>query len=226
MRTMKSSFATLALLASVAGIALPTAASATTTLSNMANGGSIGTFGAGASPTYGQVFQAPITGKLSSFTLYLNGGVGALFGGVGTWNGGLGFATGSGSPSNLFQSADVAATAAGAYTFSPNMAVTAGQNYVAYLSTIGVAGASGGTTMQLGTQTAGLGSFVWNNSGDPRNNGQWDYFANFGTARFEAAFTSAIPEPSTWALMIVGFGAIGASMRSARSRSKVTFASA
>jgi hypothetical protein len=32
--------------------------------------------------------------------------------------------------------------------------------------------------------------------------------------------SSAVPEPSTWAMMLLGFGAIGASMR--RSRFSVT----
>lgn len=36
------------------------------------------------------------------------------------------------------------------------------------------------------------------------------------------AFSSAVPEPSTWALLILGFGAIGATMR--RRRSQFTFA--
>lgn len=34
---------------------------------------------------------------------------------------------------------------------------------------------------------------------------------------------SAVPEPSTWALMLIGFGAVGGAMRSAKRKRKVTF---
>jgi hypothetical protein len=34
---------------------------------------------------------------------------------------------------------------------------------------------------------------------------------------------SAVPEPATWAMMLVGFGAIGAAARSRRRPAKVTF---
>lgn len=33
---------------------------------------------------------------------------------------------------------------------------------------------------------------------------------------------SAVPEPSTWAIMLLGFGFVGAAMRSAKSRQKLT----
>ncbi|MGX7953623.1 PEPxxWA-CTERM sorting domain-containing protein [Tsuneonella sp. HG249] len=36
------------------------------------------------------------------------------------------------------------------------------------------------------------------------------------------ATTSAVPEPATWALMLLGFGLIGGAMRSARQRQKLT----
>ncbi len=42
-----------------------------------------------------------------------------------------------------------------------------------------------------------------------------------GTLAFTAAATPAVPEPATWALMLMGFGAVGYSMRR---RSKVRFA--
>ena len=52
-------------------------------------------------------------------------------------------------------------------------------------------------------------------NGISRGNGSYA-----GTIAFAAA--SAVPEPATWAFMIVGFGAVGASMRSARRKQKVT----
>ena len=74
-------------------------------LDNTPPSGSISSFGTPDTLTYGEVFTAPITGTLTSFTLWLNGGVGALEGAVGTWNGTSTFGTGFGSPATLFTSA-------------------------------------------------------------------------------------------------------------------------
>jgi len=38
--------------------------------------------------------------------------------------------------------------------------------------------------------------------------------------------TPAVPEPATWAMMLLGFGAIGYSMRSARRKTKLRYAAA
>ena len=211
------------LLAASALLALP--ASAATTISSTPNGSNIGTFGAGGgSTTYGQTFTAPITGTLTNFTLWLNGGVGALFGGVGSWNGGSSYADGHGSPTSLYQSATVSSTAAGAYSFSPNVHVVAGQNYVAYLSVFGVAGANSSTTMPLATPGAGVNYFVWNNVDDPRGDASWNYFSNFGSAQFSASFTAGgVPEPATWAMLIIGFGMVGGALRTRR-KAAVAFA--
>ena len=182
------------------------------TISNTTNGGSIAAFGWPDSQTYGQVFTAPVTGTLTSFTLSLNGGVGELFGGVGTWNGTASYNGGFGSPTNLYQSANVASTGAQSFTFSPNVAVVAGQQYVAYLSTFGTS-ANTTTSMPMANSAANIDYFVWNNTSDPRGNASWNYFGNFGNASFSATFAGGVPEPATWALMILGFGAVGAAMR-------------
>lgn len=204
------------LLAATAMLALP--AQAATTIQATPTGALIGGFGInGASTTYGQTFTAPITGTLTNFTLWLSGGVGALFGGVGSWNGGNSYAEGNGSPTNLYQSADVASTAAGAYSFSPNVHVVAGQNYVAYLSVFGVAGANAYTTMPLATPGAGVNYFVWNNDDDPRGDASWNYFFDAGAAQFSATFAAGgVPEPATWAMLILGFGMVGGALRARR----------
>ncbi|WEK44270.1 MAG: PEPxxWA-CTERM sorting domain-containing protein [Candidatus Sphingomonas colombiensis] len=212
------------LLAAVAAGGLIAGSATAQTISNAPTDGSISAFGVPNTLTYGQVFTAPVTGTLSSFTLSLNGGVGALFGGVGTWNGGSSFAFGYGSPTNLYQSANVASSGAQAFTFTPNVAVVAGQQYVAYISAFGVAGASGTTSMPGGTSAPGIDYFVWNNTSDARGNTSWNYFGDLGNALFSATFNGGVPEPATWALMILGFGAIGGALRRKRITSNVRFA--
>lgn len=97
--------------------------------------------------TFGQVFTAPITGALSSFTLSLKGGVGSLYGGVGTWDN-----ANRKSPANLYQSSSVLSPGPAfidipvsapfdepntPFTFYPSVSVIAGQQYIAYLSVFG-----------------------------------------------------------------------------------------
>lgn len=187
---------------------------ASTTIANADSGADVASFGRPDSQTYGQVFRAPVSGVLSSFTFWLNGTVEGVSGGVGTWNDAdLSYNTGNGSPTNLFLSSPF--TASGATSVSPGIGVTAGQLYVAYLTVFGNAGPSGTVSFDRGTPNADLGYFVWNNGTNPVGNSSWNYFSNLGNARFSATFNAqaAVPEPSTWALMILGFGLMGYGLR-------------
>jgi hypothetical protein len=163
---------------------------------------SVSTFGLPDSQTYGEVFTAPITGKLTLFSLWLEGGVGSLEGAVGTWNGGASYALGWGSPIALYVSAPVASTGTQQFTFSPNINVVAGQQYVAFLSVFGDAGAGGTTAMPLSSSSVtGIDYFVWNNSTTPYGNPSWNYFFDAGNAEFQANFT-ATPEPGAVLLTV------------------------
>lgn len=73
--------------------------------------------------------------------------------------------------------------------------------------TTGTAGVQYGATSRVGGGTALYGT----------------QFTNTAFVAFEAS-VPAVPEPATWALMIVGFGAIGAAMRRAGVRTQVAFA--
>lgn len=59
------------------------------------------------------------------------------------------------------------------------------------------------------------------NAVDP-NNGSSTYFSNTGL--LSRAVGSAVPEPATWGLMLIGFGAIGLAIRRARRSGKVAHA--
>ena len=177
-------------------------------------------FGVPDSQTFGEIFTAPVTGKLTSFTLYLNGGVGSLEGAVGTWNG-------TGSPTTLYKSAAQVSSGAQAFTFSPGVDVTAGQKYVAFLSVYGDPNASGYTSMPLTiTQTKDLGFFTLNNTtfggGSPYGNPAWTSIYIGASAEFTGTFVAKVPEPATWAMMLVGFGGLGSAMRSRRKLAATT----
>ena len=187
-----------------------TVKAAIVSLDNSPANGSISPFGVPDSQTYGQVFTAPVTGTLTSFTLWLDGGVGQLQGGVGNWNAPTGnFGFGFGPTSSLYMSAPVPSASAGAYTFTPNVAVVANQRYVAFLTVTG-GGANGTTSMQTtSTNFTWIDYFVWNNFGDVGGSnlfdGSWNYFADFGDARFAATFdTAGTPIPAAWLLMLTG----------------------
>jgi hypothetical protein len=75
-----------------------------------------------------------------------------------------------------------------------------------YLSNLGAISFSGGlvTGISIGSTSAvGQG------------------FHGFGDEAFALSMTGSVPEPGTWAMMLLGFGAIGLSMRARRSGQKL-----
>jgi hypothetical protein len=50
--------------------------------------------------------------------------------------------------------------------------------------------------------------------------------SGFVQANSTVAAVSAVPEPSTWAMMMLGFGAVGGAMRAAKRKRKLTFSHA
>lgn len=200
------------------GALLPATTAGATTLGNSPTGGSIGAFGWPDTMTYGQVFVAPVTGTMDSFTLHLGGGVGDIIGAVGTWNGTASHGFGFGSDSTLYTSSAVASGAGGAQTFAPGISVTAGNIYVAFLTVFGLVDTGLQTTMPLGNALPGGGYFVWNNSSDPFGNSSWNYFFDTGSALFEASFTpaAAVPLPAGGLLLIAAIAGLGAAARRRR----------
>ena len=196
---MKSNLFTavsLILMSAVSG-----ASASTVTLSNGVQPAAVALFG-NSIQTFGEVFTAPVTGTLSSFTLNLNGSAGDLLGGVGLWNG-------AGVRSVLFTSLpESSGGSPSAYMFSPDVVVAAGDQYVAFLSTFGVAGVHTDTTMPFSSGPSlvpGIDEMVFRNN--YADSSGWGGFG--GNVQFSATFTTAVPEPSTWAMMILGFAGIG-----------------
>jgi hypothetical protein len=208
------------------------AASADTTINTFPSGlayiVSFHTEGQGGYVTAGQTFTAPgVDSMLSSYTMglwaYLPWDLG-FYSVVQAWDDVNGATNGPA----LFKSDVIHAsnqTTFTTYTFHPEMNLTAGGRYIAYFSTLGVDTNPefGAFDVRLSQTDAYADGGAWSfNTFENR----WQKTIDDGVGhdfRLLAKFTappapSAAPEPATWALTILGFGATGAAVRRRRQR--------
>ena len=176
----------------------------------------ISAWGGNATHTYGEVLTAPGS-SLTSFTFEVNDGgspanyVAQVYAWSGstTTGGPVGAALYTGAASILpgFSGFQAVTTNTG------GVAVTPGQRYSILLfdgSGDGVRGNWGRIAAHPGV--VGDVGFFFNN-GPSNANGT---FNDFGSLAYSATFTNSVPEPTSWALMLMGFGSIGAAARSGR----------
>lgn len=222
-----------ALLAGAAlALAVAGAAQANTTIDTTPFwGGSdfISSFGALQTGVYGETFVAP-GGNLTDYTFYVNtDGPLDVVGQVYAWNGNL---DGGNDPQGatgpaLFSSAQFTINgAAGFQAVTVNvgsLALTAGQHYVALLADVNPDNGTGvwGDLLFSHPAVAGDGGFNFYNYNvggglSQISSNDWDDFGDFGSLAWKANFSGGVPEPAEWALMVLGFGAAGASLRARR----------
>ncbi len=137
--------------------------------------------------------------------------------GIGTWTGGYNFTSGGGSPITLWQSG-LAASGAGAVTFTLGVHILDLTKYVAYIMVYNSPDATGSTTLLLGDNCdSALRYFTFDNgTGDPSGNAGWtNNNVDYGDALFSFSVTT-VPEPAEWALMIGSFAVLGAVARRRR----------
>jgi hypothetical protein len=79
------------------------------------------------------------------------------------------------------------------------------------------------TDGQVGLESVSVGKTGLKNFSFAANSREWAQFDNFTFA--SPSPTGAVPEPGTWAMLIVGFGAVGGAMRRGRRR-QTAFAAA
>jgi hypothetical protein len=180
------------------------------TITVVSNGFSASPFGNPHTATYGQTFALPGgDGVLNSWTFTLDNVSNpfAMEFMVGTWDTTTNHMTGSA----LYQSPSVDTTTGSAnYTFTPNVTLAPGQEYVAFLTVSNSPGA-GTASMPLNSTNAYAdgGFFFLNNGTDTSQwtSTAWDNFTN-NDAAFTATFSpSSVPEPGTLAMF--GTGALG-----------------
>jgi hypothetical protein len=177
----------------------------------------------------GQTFTAPITGSLTNFQFTLTSStLQGLKGSVYAWD----VAAVQPLGQAIWTSATVASPS-GLLNFNPTgVTLAAGTTYVAFLDTFGLANNSGIANVASCLALAGcnsnsipnLGTLVYGNVYPDQNTGQFNSdpanirYSNAFNVVYDATFSatiaaSAVPEPASWAMMIGGFGLIGAALR-------------
>ncbi len=181
----------------------------------------IDAWGGNATNTYGEVFTAP-GGALTSFTFEVNdyGSPANYTAEVYAWDDA---AQGVAGPA-LYTSAPMTSSGDGAFDAitinTGGVALTTGSDYVIDLydnSGDGVAGVWG----LIGP--VGYHPGVANDVGfafvnGPSSSSTWDSVGDFGSLAYSASF-GAVPEPASWALMLVGVMGLGAALRTSRKTS-------
>ena len=127
---------------------------------------------------------------------------------IGSWDG-------TAASSILFESSTQTMNASGSlqeFAFSPNLNLSPGDQYVAFLSISNLPLQGDSTFGMPSADNQIAGEFVYlNNRLEPS---LWGYpwgqgFVGENDVWFKASFTSAVPEPSTWAMLLLGFAGLG-----------------
>jgi len=205
------------------------------TLSSWDGSTGIGSFGGSsgeATGVYGETFTAPDS-TITSFTFEVDDQGSALNGVVGqvyAWSGSL---TGGAPPQGatgpaLFTSAPFSISASGSYQAvtvdTGTTTLTAGDNYVILFADTSndATNAVFGDTQFTSPGVAYDGGFNFYNNNYTLasiNSNTWDDYDNFGSTAYTATFTSGVPEPAAWAMMLFGFAGLGAAIRARRKTS-------
>lgn len=222
------------LLAAAAMIASGMGTAHAETVSNPNGGSNVGPlcgwpYQGGACQTVfiGESFGAPITGNLTSLQFNLLGGstLTSVQAFVYALNGPL---TSTFTPgAEIWRSAAVAGTS-GTLNFNPTgVTLTAGQNYAAFLGTyytVGTGQASvsscnpfGGGACAVSNTNPNLGrAIIGSARGQNLEVLEFAQVVNGSQDLTFSATISAVPEPATWGMMIVGFGLTGTALRRKR----------
>lgn len=177
----------------------------------------------------GQTFTAPITGNLTNFQFTLTSStLQDLKGAVYVWD-----VAGVRPLGQALWTSGTVANPMGLLDFNPTgLTLSAGTTYVAFLDTFALPSNSGianvASCLALGPCNSNaipnLGTLVYGNVYPDPNSGEFNgdpaniIYSNAFNVVYDATFSAtieaaAVPEPASWAIMVGGFGLVGAAMR-------------
>ncbi len=173
---------------------------------------------------FGETFTTPIAGDLTNFQFTLNASdLQSVYGIVFKWDGSR--------PTDELYRSDVRSGAAGLFAFDPTgIKLMQGETYFAFISTFGLADNAGLATVGTCLPFAGCGSNSIPNlgtlvTGNVLADGPVFNSLGYLDATFSVTIAAtAVPEPTSWALMILGMGAAGCMLRRRNGTPRVAYA--
>ena len=139
-------------------------------------------------PMVAQSFTAPTDNLLASWTFAIESGQSNVTCSVYTWDDTLG------NTGSALYTTNIDCSAGGDFTFSPNLALTAGDLYAVVYDLNGNSGPS--IHFQVNQNSYAGGDASW-------NNGTWNFLNSGWNTTFRAKF-DVVPEPATLAVLGLG----------------------